>query len=123
VVGPDGPVPGALVVALAPAPRERLSLALPQNGRPVGGGWFCNRILAAMSLLDLAAELRGKQLPLARATTDAQGSFRLEGLERVELSARDRVTVDFTGQSEGAALEVFVPERNIEVHLIPARTS
>ncbi|MFY0522467.1 hypothetical protein ACN28I_04395 [Archangium gephyra] len=29
------------------------------------------------------------------------------------------MTLDFTEQIEGALLEIFVPERNIEVHLIP----
>lgn len=76
VLGPDGPVPGALVVALAPpsaewnsrrAPPERRWDACPQGGE-------------AARLLAWVEAHRREGLPLAHATTDSQGRFLLEGL-------------------------------------------
>ncbi|HYO68011.1 MAG TPA: carboxypeptidase-like regulatory domain-containing protein, partial [Archangium sp.] len=40
-------------------------------------------------------------------------------VRQVTLSRGDKVTLDFTERSEGTLLEVLVPERNLEVHLIP----
>src|SRR5690349_10177301 len=82
VVGAWGPVPGVLVVAFASAPREWRTLTTPRKRR-WGGEFLSNCELSgdALPFLELAAELRGQQAPLARATTDAQGNFRLEGLE------------------------------------------
>ncbi|MFE8599155.1 carboxypeptidase-like regulatory domain-containing protein [Archangium violaceum] len=40
-------------------------------------------------------------------------------MRQVTLSPGDKVTLDFTERSEGTILEVLVPERNLEVHLIP----
>jgi hypothetical protein len=48
-----------------------------------------------------------------------EGPAPLFPVQRVELSAGQAVTLDFTEQLEGAAVEVFVAERNLEIHLIP----
>ncbi|WNG57515.1 carboxypeptidase regulatory-like domain-containing protein [Archangium gephyra] len=48
-----------------------------------------------------------------------QGAALRFPVRQVTLSRGDKVTLDFTEKSEGAILEVHVPERNLEVHLIP----
>lgn len=117
VVGPHGPVPGALVVALAPASREWPSLLPLWSGRPPGWGSSCDMLLAATPLLEMAAELRGKQPPLARVTTDAQGIFRLEGLEAGTLTL-------WAEGAEGVGLrgQVAVGSEQVEVRLGPGMT-
>ncbi|WNG47050.1 carboxypeptidase regulatory-like domain-containing protein [Archangium minus] len=79
VVGPEGPVPGALVVAFEPASAEWLS-RIPSRS---DDSWIlCGGGLYAKTFLELAAEQRVREaLPSAHATTDAHGNFRIEGLE------------------------------------------
>ncbi|OJT17711.1 hypothetical protein BO221_44970 [Archangium sp. Cb G35] len=118
VVGPWGPVPGALVVALAPVPREWSTLTTPRKRR--WGGLFvspCELSGDALPLLELAAELRGQQAPLARATTDAQGNFRLDGLEggAVALWAE-------SGEGIGLRAGVAAGSTDVEVPLGPGKT-
>lgn len=117
VVGPHGPVSGALVVALAPASREWPSLSPGQEGRWPGPVSPCDLLLAVTPLLDLAAELRGKQPPLARATTDAQGHFRLDGLDAGTLTL-------WAEGAEGIGLRarVAVGSEQVEVRLGPGMT-
>jgi carboxypeptidase family protein len=115
VVGPWGPVPGAVVVALAP--REWPGLAPLQKARRE---WLlspCELSGDALPLLDLAAELRGRQMPLARATTDAQGNFRLEGLEGGAFALWAE-----SGEGIGLRAEVAAGSADVEVRLGPGRT-
>ncbi|WPB72720.1 carboxypeptidase regulatory-like domain-containing protein [Archangium violaceum] len=118
VVGPWGPVPGAIVVAFESAPREWSTLTTP--GKRRWGGWFlstCELSGDALPLLELAAELRGQQAPLARAITDAQGNFRLEGLEggAVALWAE-------SGEGIGLRAGVAAGSTDVEVPLGPGKT-
>ncbi|HYO74492.1 MAG TPA: carboxypeptidase-like regulatory domain-containing protein, partial [Archangium sp.] len=117
VVGPWGPVAGAVVVALAPAPREWPGLAPPWPTRREWPLSPCELSADALPLLELAAELRGRQAPLARAATDAQGNFRLEGLEggAVTLWAE-------SGEGIGLRTEVAAGSADVEVRLGPGRT-
>ncbi len=69
-------MPGALVIALAPPSAPWLS-GLPPTERPVGG---CDPRASTALLLERAGEREREAPPLARATTDAEGRFRLEGL-------------------------------------------
>jgi hypothetical protein len=110
-------VPGAVVVALAPASREWPSLPPPQNGRRQETLWSCEQLGAALPLLDMAAELRGTQGLAARATTDDQGHFRLEHLEggAFTLWAESREGV-------GLRAEVAAGGEGVEVRLGPERT-
>ncbi|HZI02818.1 MAG TPA: carboxypeptidase-like regulatory domain-containing protein, partial [Archangium sp.] len=117
VVGPRGPVPGVLVVALAPASRQWPSLTPPPTGRWQGYVQSCEQLAGALPLLELAAELRGQQLPKARATTDAQGNFRLEGLE-----AGAFVLWAERGEDAGLRGEVAAGSEGVEVRLGPGRT-
>ncbi len=82
VVGPSGPLAGAVVVATAPKPDEVL------EALPCDCGEGCERALfdyscgtAARQLVGLMSERRGEAAPQARTTTDAEGRFSLEGLE------------------------------------------
>ncbi|MFY0562196.1 MSCRAMM family protein, partial [Archangium lansingense] len=113
VVGPYGPVPGALVVALAPASRELLS----QAPLPPGHASSCVGSRAARTLLELAAELRGKHPPLARATTDSRGNFRLEGLEAGTLTLWAE-----SAEGLGQRVEVAAGSEEVEVRLGPGMT-
>jgi protocatechuate 3,4-dioxygenase beta subunit len=81
VVDARGPVAGATVVATAPEPGESLTV------RPCGCDNACGMKLlqcacgeAARQMVELVLERRGEAPPLARATTDAEGAFVLEGL-------------------------------------------
>ncbi|HEY3447265.1 MAG TPA: carboxypeptidase regulatory-like domain-containing protein [Myxococcales bacterium] len=82
VLGPSGPVSGAIVVASADGGEEVLSdleakcderceQKLLQAGCPEAAG----------QLVELAVQRRGEAPPLARATSGDDGSFALEGLE------------------------------------------
>ncbi|MFY0567211.1 carboxypeptidase regulatory-like domain-containing protein [Archangium lansingense] len=117
VVGPHGPVSGAIVFAFARASREWPSLSASQRRWPPDAVSSCDLSLEVMPLLELAAELRGKQLPLARATTDTQGNFRLEGLEPGTLAL-------WVESAEGLALrgDVIVGSQEVEVRLGPGMT-
>ncbi|HZH16239.1 MAG TPA: carboxypeptidase regulatory-like domain-containing protein [Archangium sp.] len=117
VVGPRGPVPGVLVVALAPASRQWPSLTPPPTGPRQGYVQSCEQLAAALPLLERAAELRGQQMPKARATTDAQGNFRLEGLE-----AGAFVLWAERGEDAGLRGEVAAGSEHVEVRLGPGRT-
>ncbi|AKJ03465.1 Hypothetical protein AA314_05091 [Archangium gephyra] len=116
VVGPWGPVSGAVIVALAPAPREWPDLPL-QRGRREGPPSPCELLEDALPLLDLAAELRGTQEPRARATTDAQGNFRLEGLDGGAFALWAE-----SGEGIGLRAEVAAGSTDVEVRLGPGRT-
>ncbi|KFA88704.1 MSCRAMM family protein [Archangium violaceum] len=117
VVGPWGLVPGAVVVALAPVPRGLPTLPSPwRSWRDHGFMSPCALSRDALPL-DLAAEFRGWQVPLARTTTDAQGQFRLEGLKggAVTLWAE-------SGEGIGLRTEVAAGSVDVEVPLGPGRT-
>ncbi|MGZ3458203.1 MAG: carboxypeptidase regulatory-like domain-containing protein, partial [Archangium sp.] len=115
VVGPEGPVAGALVVATAPASREWLSRVPPATpSHP----WLlsCDQSPAAMKFQELAAERWGEAPPLARATTDAQGHFRLQGLEAGTF-------VLWAGSAEvlGLRWDVAAGSEDVEVRVGPGR--
>ncbi|WNG26285.1 hypothetical protein F0U62_21350 [Cystobacter fuscus] len=78
VLGPGGPVSGALVVALAPPSSEWRSV----RETPERSEDMCPRSPDAQRLLEWVEAHRHEALPLAHATTDAQGRFLLEGLSR-----------------------------------------
>ncbi|MFE8599156.1 carboxypeptidase regulatory-like domain-containing protein [Archangium violaceum] len=114
VVGPWRPVPGAIVVALAPVPRGLPTLPSPWRS------WRDDGFMSPCELsrdVDLAAEFRGWQVPLARTTTDAQGQFRLDGLEggAVALWAE-------SGEGIGLRTEVAAGSVDVEVPLGPGKT-
>lgn len=82
VVGPSGPVAGAVVVATAPVPEALLSEV------PCDCGPGCERKLLDIAcgartsqLVELASQRYGEAPPQARTTTDVEGRFSLEGLE------------------------------------------
>lgn len=103
VVGPSGPVAGAVVVATPPGPEEVLTEL------PCDCGEGCDKKLfdmlcgtSALQLAELVAQRRGEAPPQARTTTDAEGRFSLEGLE----AGRYAVWADGppgTGLAEGIA--------------------
>lgn len=116
VVGPKGPVPGALVVALASTPPEWLSLLPPDE--PVEADWRvgrCDPGPFARRLLELAAERRREEAsPLARATTDARGNFQLEGLEQGSF-----VLWAESGGDVGIQRDVAAGRQDAEVRVAP----
>jgi protocatechuate 3,4-dioxygenase beta subunit len=82
VVGPRGPVAGAVVVATVAEPE------VPLAELPCDCGEGCETKLLdlacgtrAAQLVELVARRYGEAPPRARATTDAEGRFSLEGLE------------------------------------------
>ncbi|QRN95554.1 carboxypeptidase regulatory-like domain-containing protein [Archangium violaceum] len=82
VVGPEGPVPGIVVIATAPQPGEALV------DQPCRCEDHCARELLELGCGSVEAQLaewvvahEDDALPLARVVTDAAGRFRLEGLE------------------------------------------
>ncbi|WP_146209887.1 carboxypeptidase-like regulatory domain-containing protein [Vitiosangium sp. GDMCC 1.1324] len=66
----------------------------------------------------LSALASGRFVVQVVAPSD-EGPAPMFPLRQVELTPGGKVTLDFTAQVAGAALEVFVPERNLEVHLFP----
>ncbi|NMO15430.1 carboxypeptidase regulatory-like domain-containing protein [Pyxidicoccus fallax] len=113
VVGPSGPVAGAVVVATAPRPEVSLS-ELPCDS---GEGRETKLLhiqcgTTAAQLVEAAARRRGEAPPLARTTTDARGRFALEGLEPGEYAVWAEA-VSGTGRME----EVAAGREGVEVRL------
>ncbi|NTX53236.1 carboxypeptidase regulatory-like domain-containing protein [Myxococcus sp. CA039A] len=80
VLGPDGPVEGAVVVATEAKPD------MPLLKQPCDCGEPCELLLLSTlcrteGLLDWLESGAGETPPLARTTTDAEGHFTLAGLE------------------------------------------
>jgi protocatechuate 3,4-dioxygenase beta subunit len=75
------PVPGARVLASAPVAGESLSELPCENGSRGGSILECTRGLEREQVLSLVAQRQGEAPVLSRATTAADGSFTLEGLE------------------------------------------
>ncbi|HYO51210.1 MAG TPA: carboxypeptidase-like regulatory domain-containing protein [Archangium sp.] len=114
VLGPEGPVPGALVVALAPASPEWLSRLPPPDEHLWGRGRFCDQRPDTLKLLALAAEHRGtRATPPVHATTDAQGNFRLVGLE-----AGTFVLWAESGEDVGVLWDVAAGSQDVEVRVV-----
>ncbi|WP_158501879.1 collagen binding domain-containing protein [Vitiosangium sp. GDMCC 1.1324] len=117
VVGPDGPVPGVLVAAIAPPSPEWLSRLPPLGGRWPRLGWSCDPTPDTLTLLGLAAERRGHELPpLAQAVTDGRGNFRLENLEEGVFTLWAE-----SGAGLGVLKEVVAGSEGIEVQMGPGR--
>jgi hypothetical protein len=110
-------VPGAVIVALAPAPRDWPELAPLHRAQRESPLSACELSGDALPLLKLAAELRGRQVPLARATTDARGQFRLEGLEGGAFALWAE-----SGEGIGLRTQVDAGSADIEVRVGPGRT-
>ncbi|MFN7132642.1 MAG: collagen binding domain-containing protein, partial [Myxococcales bacterium] len=81
VIGPSGPVAGAIVTATAGAGEESLA-HVPCACEDACGQVVqtCPCTLAAAQLVEFATEGFGEAPPLARATTSADGTFVLAGL-------------------------------------------
>ncbi|MGC4119879.1 MAG: carboxypeptidase-like regulatory domain-containing protein [Myxococcales bacterium] len=82
VLGPKGPVAGAVVVATADGGEEDLSEVESRCDLRCGSKLLdlaCPE--SAAQLVELAATRRGESPPLARATSAADGTYSLEGLE------------------------------------------
>jgi protocatechuate 3,4-dioxygenase beta subunit len=114
-------------VRVALEPGARLEGRIVSAGVPVRSGTVQLRseqgtVLATTGFWEGRYSLRalpaGHYLVQVVARPD-RGPAPLFPLRPVELASGDRVTLDFTEQVAGASVEVFVPERNIEVHLLP----
>jgi protocatechuate 3,4-dioxygenase beta subunit len=81
VLGRQGPVSGATIVATTSAGDDVLSERRCQCGNDCGQKLLeCGCGEAAGQLMELVAERRGEVQPVARATTDTEGRFLLTGL-------------------------------------------
>jgi protocatechuate 3,4-dioxygenase beta subunit len=82
VVGPSGPVSGAVVVATGDGGEDVLSDLDCQCDNKCGRRLLeCGCPQAAAQLVELVLERRGEAPPVARATTGPDGTFAIEGLE------------------------------------------
>jgi hypothetical protein len=82
VLGPDGPVAGAIVVASSDGGEEVLSDLLCHCDNRCGQRLLqCGCPEAAAQLVELVLQRRGEAPPIARATSGEDGTFALEGLE------------------------------------------
>ncbi|MGC4114500.1 MAG: carboxypeptidase-like regulatory domain-containing protein [Myxococcales bacterium] len=82
VLGPDGPVAGAIVVASSDGGEDVLSDLVCQCGNRCGRMLLeCGCPEAAVQLVDLVLQRRGEAPPIARTTSAKDGTFQLAGLE------------------------------------------
>ncbi|MBX7115653.1 MAG: carboxypeptidase-like regulatory domain-containing protein [Myxococcaceae bacterium] len=87
VVGPWGAVANASVVAIERHGEDVLSDLMCQCDNHCGQTLLeCGCAEAAGQLVDLVAARTGESAPLARAMSDAEGHFVLEGLDETELA-------------------------------------
>lgn len=118
---------GQREVTVELAPGATLEGRVGTPGAPVGSGVVRLRteqgeVVTTLSFQGGRYSLRsiaaGRYLVQVMGQSD-EGPAPLFPVREVELPRGGRVTLDFTEQIPGATVEVFVPERNIEVHLIP----
>ncbi|MFY0572878.1 carboxypeptidase-like regulatory domain-containing protein, partial [Archangium lansingense] len=119
---------GQREVTVVLVPGATLEGRIESAGVPVPSGSVKLRseqgeVVATMGFSEGRYSLRavpaGRYLVQVVAQPGETGPVPFFPVRQVELSAGGSVRLDFTEQSEGSVVEVFVPERAVEVHLIP----
>jgi hypothetical protein len=118
VLGPDGPVAGAIVVAAASTPDVLSEMSLACRGQehvPVLG---CRTEEATALIEASVAERRGEAPPVARAVSMEDGSFALQGLDAGSFA----VWAEVPGELIGLRLDVKAGTGGVEVRIGPGMT-